>query len=178
MLDVFLPLMGGFARKWSAFAFAIGLFFGLASGTMDDASHGGVLSKWIDASTLPVWGKGFNDTASPFTRLPRSARGVVPSTVWDLSEMSAGLKLSFRTNSSAISVDVEVTGSLAYPHMSATGKSGLSLFSLDESGRWRFAGSSAVWFGPQFQNDTYFSFWAERCGASVPALSANLQRCA
>jgi hypothetical protein len=99
-------------------------------------------------STEPVWhdvrdwgleGRGFDDTANYFDRLPARAKGVVRGAVWNLSRHSAGMMVRFRTDAREIHADYSVTSkNLGMPHMPATGVSGLDLYGKDDSGNWRW----------------------------------------
>ncbi|TWT35020.1 hypothetical protein KOR42_53130 [Thalassoglobus neptunius] len=94
---------------------------------------------WHDVRDWGIEGKGWDDTAKYFDRLPARAEGVVRSNVWNLSRHSAGMLVRFRTDATDISADYAVTSpKLAMPHMPATGVSGLDLYAQDEQGdlRW------------------------------------------
>jgi len=91
---------------------------------------------WYDATSLPVDGRGWTDTAAPYDRLPARAEGVVRPPVWDLSRDSAGMAVRFMTNSPTIGARwVLRDASLAMAHMPATGVSGLDLY-VKDGGRW------------------------------------------
>ena len=94
---------------------------------------------WYDVSRLDVEGRGWNDTASFYDRLPACAEGVVPGAVWNLSHDSAGMCVRFITDATEIAAHWTLRDkSLSMPHMPATGVSGLDLYVLDH-GRWRWA---------------------------------------
>ncbi|MDR1494372.1 MAG: SGNH/GDSL hydrolase family protein [Planctomycetaceae bacterium] len=97
---------------------------------------------WYDAATWNCEGRGWNDTSTPFTRLPERAKEQVTTAVWNLSQHSAGLIVRFKTNASKIQVRHQVAGNLAMPHMTTVGSSGLDLYAKDKNGRWRWAGIS------------------------------------
>lgn len=59
---------------------------------------------WYDCARLPIEGKGWTHTAAPFDRLPATAQGVVPVSVWGLGRNSAGLCLRFSTDASSFRV--------------------------------------------------------------------------
>lgn len=97
---------------------------------------------WHDCQDLTIEGKGWNDTASHYDRLPAKAQGKVPDAVWNLGHDSAGLCVRFATNASSIEVRWSLRGrSLAMPHMPATGVSGVDLYTQDKVGRWHFVGN-------------------------------------
>lgn len=95
---------------------------------------------WRDAAALTLEGKGWDDTAGPYTRLPEKARGLVRDPVWNLAGNSAGLVARFTTNATDIRARWELTGAdLAMNHMPATGMSGLDLY-VKLDGTWRWLG--------------------------------------
>jgi lysophospholipase L1-like esterase len=94
---------------------------------------------WYDVTQWGVEGKGWEDTASFFDRLPARAEDKVRSAVWNLSRHSAGMLVRFETDSAAIHARYTLSSpSLALPHMPATGVSGLDLYARDEQDgdRW------------------------------------------
>lgn len=94
---------------------------------------------WHDATEFEIEGRGWTDTESPYDRLPKRAKGVVPGSVWNLSKHSAGLCVRFQTNARALSVRWDViSDTLAMPHMPATGVSGVDLYRRTANGSWEF----------------------------------------
>ncbi len=98
--------------------------------------------KWYDPlkAGFPVvqhqaWGE---EVGMRFNRLPERAKGTVRPDVWNLSRHSAGLAVYFYSNAPEIKVRYQVSGSLQMPHMSATGVSGVDLYSIDSDGAWHF----------------------------------------
>lgn len=55
--------------------------------------------KWYDILDLGLEGQGWRDTESPYDRLPARAKSIVRSSVWQLSQNSAGLCVRFMTDS-------------------------------------------------------------------------------
>src|SRR5690606_4325483 len=94
---------------------------------------------WYDVNLLSIEGRGWNDTAAKFDRLPARAQGKVRAEVWNLSRQSAGIAVRFVTDSPEIRARWTLTSAnLAMPHMAATGVSGLDLYVRDEKQRWRW----------------------------------------
>jgi hypothetical protein len=95
---------------------------------------------WTDASSLTIDGRGWDDVASPFDRLPARAERVVRPEVWALSRDSTGLYVEFQTDSPLLRARWSVTRErIGMPHMPATGVSGLDLYVWDErENRWRW----------------------------------------
>ncbi|ULQ54736.1 SGNH/GDSL hydrolase family protein [Flavihumibacter fluvii] len=71
-----------------------------------------------------------------YKRLPARAEKTVRRDIWELAQNTAGLIISFRSNSPEIVVRYKVSGSTAFPHMPATGVSGLDLYGIGENGNW------------------------------------------
>lgn len=95
-------------------------------------------------------GQGWNPSLMPpYGRLPLSAENQVRKPVWGLSKNSAGLALRFVTNSEQIVVKYSVKGSQAFPHMPATGVSGIDLYSR-EKGNWLWSAGKYA-FGDTIQ---------------------------
>jgi GDSL-like Lipase/Acylhydrolase family/N-terminus of Esterase_SGNH_hydro-type len=98
--------------------------------------------RWRDAASFEIEGRGWVKTAGPYDRLPDSARNKVSKTAWDLSKETAGVCIRFVTDAAVVSVRWSVTsGSLAMPHMAATGVSGVDLYARSADDSWRFVGN-------------------------------------
>jgi len=93
---------------------------------------------WHPATELGLEGQGWQDTKLPFDRLPRHAEGMVRDAVWNLSRQSSGLALRFTSDARDISARWELAdGALSLPHMPASGKSGLDLYTWVD-GQWKW----------------------------------------
>ena len=100
------------------------------------------------ADDFNVWDPASADTAilegqawpqevkDGYDRFPARAQMMVEKDVWDLSKNSAGLLIKFKSNATTIKVSYQVNGKLAFPHMPATGVSGLDLYGIDRNGKW------------------------------------------
>jgi len=94
---------------------------------------------WIPAlDTLQVvegqaWSK---EVKSFYDRLPARAEKTVRNEVWELSQNSPGLSLRFRSNANEIIVKYVVSEELQFPHMPATGVSGVDLYAKNSDGKW------------------------------------------
>ena len=98
-------------------------------------------TKWYDARTFTVEGKGWSDTAEFYDRLPARAEKLVRPEVWRLSRNSAGLSVRFVTDADTISVRWRLRSpNLALPNMTAIAVSGVDLYTRDK-GIWRWAAS-------------------------------------
>ncbi|GGW38100.1 SGNH/GDSL hydrolase family protein [Arenibacter certesii] len=82
-----------------------------------------------------VEGQAWNNyEIGTYNRLPNKAEGVVRPAVWNLSKNAAGLSIRFWSDAKAIVVRYGVKGSLAMPHMPATGVSGVDLYAKNSDG--------------------------------------------
>ena len=94
---------------------------------------------WNPASSgFPViegqaWPKEVKDA---YDRFPARAEKTITDKVWHLSNNSAGLYIKFKTDAKKLSVRYVVKGKLAFPHMPATGVSGVDLYGIDRDGKW------------------------------------------
>lgn len=129
-------------------------FLILALNSVLATAQDGKLVKWYNPSAPgpPVlhnqlWNG--NELKAFYDRLPRKAN--VRSAVWNLSRNTAGLKLVFQTQATAIYVRYKTgktPSSYAMAHFPATGVSGVDLFAENIDGSW-------VWANGKYQfNDT------------------------
>lgn len=94
---------------------------------------------WHDVTQWGIEGRGYDDVAAYFDRLPVRAQPVVRDKVWDLSLHTTGMAVRFSTDATRIDVDYTLTkDSLDMPHMPATGVSGVDLYTKQD-GKWRWA---------------------------------------
>lgn len=94
---------------------------------------------WYDVADWGVEGRGWDDTASFYDRFPARAEESVPSSVWNLSQQSAGMLVRFVTDSPVLHARYSLRSErLAMPHMPATGVSGLDVYgrTTEEEDRW------------------------------------------
>jgi len=101
----------------------------------------GDVYRWIDIKELGIRGRGWVDDPLLYNRLPAKAETLVPEAVWDLSHHTAGFFVIFKSNATSIKAHWKLTsGRLAFPHMAATGVSGLDLYVRTDDGAWRWLG--------------------------------------
>ncbi len=97
--------------------------------------------KWWNPkdSKVPVISnqKWSNELEAIFHRLPLRAKKQVRKPLWELSKNTAGLAIRFKSNSHHIVVKYTVKGMISFPHMPATGVSGLDLYYKTSNGNWR-----------------------------------------
>eukprot|EP01116_Phalansterium_solitarium_P021383 TRINITY_DN6627_c0_g1_i2.p1 TRINITY_DN6627_c0_g1~~TRINITY_DN6627_c0_g1_i2.p1 ORF type:complete len:786 (+),score=243.87 TRINITY_DN6627_c0_g1_i2:197-2554(+) len=106
---------------------------------------------YTDATQLTIRGRAFNDTPSPYNRLPAAAQSDVRAAVWELSLNSPGLLVAFRTDSPSVYVNYTAANAFGpMVHFPVSGVSGLDLFSLAETASpavYRFVATVEPTFG-------------------------------
>jgi hypothetical protein len=74
-----------------------------------------------------------------FDRLPAAAEKAVTPEVWQRSRISSGMMVRFKTDATSIDVDYKLRSEiLSFPHMAASGVSGVDLYARDLAGKWRW----------------------------------------
>ena len=96
---------------------------------------------WHNIQDWGIEGKGWNDTATYFDRLPARAEKLVPEGVWNLSHSPTGMAVLFATDAPAIHARWQVSSDqLGEPNFPVAGFSGLDLYA--RAGRsWRWVGA-------------------------------------
>jgi hypothetical protein len=95
--------------------------------------------RWYDARHLDLEGRGWNDIASPYDRLPAKAEKIVRDAVWNLSQSSAGMCVHFVADTPSIDVHWKLrSDKIGMPHMPPTGVSGVDLYGRTDDGKWRW----------------------------------------
>ena len=98
-----------------------------------------ILLTWYNATALGVGGKGWTDTKTPFDRLPSRAERQVPEAVWQRSLNSAGLRITFATDSTMIVIRWKLRHpSISSPYLSSMSIAGLDLY-VREGEKWQWA---------------------------------------
>lgn len=92
--------------------------------------------RWFEGASLGIEGRGWNDTAAFWNRLPARAEEAVPSMVWTLSQQTAGMAVRFATDSEEIRA--LWSGGEGMNHMAPSGVSGLDLYRRGPDGEWAF----------------------------------------
>ncbi|MEL1227154.1 MAG: SGNH/GDSL hydrolase N-terminal domain-containing protein, partial [Candidatus Neomarinimicrobiota bacterium] len=75
-----------------------------------------------------------------FQRLPQRYQVSLRKDVWELSENSAGVSISFKTNSSELSVKWTIKLDFSMNHMTNVGVKGIDLY-YKENGKWDYLSS-------------------------------------
>lgn len=93
---------------------------------------------WYNAAAMPIHGKLQEIGTTPFERFPKKLKKKLREPVWELSRNSAGLYIDFQTTGTDIVVRYGVENEIAFPHMPATGVSGIDLYARDEKPGWKW----------------------------------------
>lgn len=101
--------------------------------------------KWIDGRCLPLEGKCFTDVDAFYDRLPRNVTTNVNAGVRAMKHHSSGLQFRFTTDSKTLDFRwTPYSRSLAMDHMPSTGVSGIDVYRMDASGKWRYVKTGRI----------------------------------
>ncbi|MBP5498080.1 MAG: SGNH/GDSL hydrolase family protein [Muribaculaceae bacterium] len=81
---------------------------------------------------------GYDETGTPFTRLPKVLKDSVRPTLWDRSLCTSGYGFRFATDSKRIGIEYNLLWNAHLPHMAYTGIKGTDLYILRDDGVWEF----------------------------------------
>jgi len=95
--------------------------------------------KYVQADELMLLGKGFDNAAVKYGRLPADVS--FRESLVELSTQSAGIAVRFATDSKRIAVRWTLTGNNSMNHMPSTGIKGLDLYSLEDK-QWYYRGTA------------------------------------
>ncbi len=91
----------------------------------------------IDARTLRVINRGWDNCHLAFSRLPSSFQNSFNTSAWACSMHSAGVAVRFATNSRTIGVKYTLWANSHMNHQAPTGTKGMDLYILNEGKEWR-----------------------------------------
>jgi len=117
------------------------LFFCLSLNIVSAQQEEPIMKWWnpVDNEFTVLDGQGWSDgLKAPYDRFPARAEELVRPPVWSLSRHTAGMLLRFTSDAPEITVRYVSKGRKEYgfPHMPATGVSGVDLYGLDLNGNW------------------------------------------
>lgn len=105
--------------------------------------------RYYNSLDFTLINKGFEDSATPFTRLPKQLSDPLRDGLRYVVENSAGIAVRFATNSTAIGVKYELTNNFHMNHMADTGTKGTDLYTRHDDGTWHFVATSIPGKGPE-----------------------------
>jgi len=95
--------------------------------------------KWIDASSLTLYGKITENTFERYGRLPESFKG---THLWELGQHSSGLYVKFKTDASAVTLRWTPLYHSRLDNVIGIASTGLDLYVLTD--KWEFCGAGRV----------------------------------
>ena len=94
--------------------------------------------KYVNALDLRIINKGFDDSLTPYTRIPACLKDSVRSTLWERAQCCTGMAVRFATNSKTVGVRYNLLWNTHMVHMADTGLKGVDLYRLSDSGEWEY----------------------------------------
>lgn len=93
--------------------------------------------RYVDATEFRIINKGWDNTATPYCRLPQYMQDSCRKNQWWLYNHSSGVAIRFATNSVRIAAHYNLINNFHMQHMAMTGIKGTDLYYLnEESGVW------------------------------------------
>ncbi|MDE6268185.1 MAG: SGNH/GDSL hydrolase family protein [Muribaculaceae bacterium] len=93
--------------------------------------------KYVDATSLRIINKGFDDSERVFSRLPKYLQDSVRPDLWDRQQCSSGMGIRFATDSKSIGIRYDLFWNTHMIHMADTGLKGTDLYILEGDSVWR-----------------------------------------
>lgn len=93
--------------------------------------------KYVDATTLRIINKGYDDSERVFTRLPKYLQDSVRANLWNRQECSSGMGIRFATDSRSVGIRYDLLWDTHMIHMADTGLKGTDLYILEGDSVWR-----------------------------------------
>ena len=93
--------------------------------------------QYVDATSLRIINKGFDDSERVFSRLPANLRDSLREGLWDRQQCSAGMGIRFATDSKSVGVRYDLLWNTHMIHMADTGLKGTDLYIFEGDSIWR-----------------------------------------
>lgn len=114
------------------------------------AQENTVPKRYVDATSLRIINKGFNDSERVFSRLPAYLQDSVRDGLWDRQQCSAGMGIRFATDSRSVGVKYDLLWNTHMIHMADTGLKGTDLYIFEGDTVWRHVNTNR----PYIKKDT------------------------
>ncbi len=98
--------------------------------------------EYHNALEFTLINKGWDNTSTPYTRLPESSNIDSRKGLRTVVENSAGIGVRFATDSKAIGVRYKLRNNFHMNHMADTGTKGTDLYICHDDGSWHFVATS------------------------------------
>ena len=109
----------------------------LAIPAMQAQDKAAMPKKHVDATSLRIINKGFDDSERVFSRLPKSLQDSVREGLWDRQQCSSGMGIRFATDSRTVGIRYDLLWNTHMIHMADTGLKGTDLYILEGDSVWR-----------------------------------------
>ena len=93
--------------------------------------------QYVDATSLRIINKGFDDSERVFSRLPANLQDSLREGLWDRQQCSAGMGIRFATDSKSVGVRYDLLWNTHMIHMADTGLKGTDLYIFEGDSVWR-----------------------------------------
>lgn len=99
--------------------------------------------RYEDATQFRIINRGWNNTATPYSRMPQYMQDSCRENQWWLYNHSAGIGIRFATNSKRIAAQYNLINNFHMQHMAMTGIKGTDLYYLnEETNRWEYVNTA------------------------------------
>lgn len=102
------------------------------------AEETAVSKEYIDASSLRIINKGWDNTLRKYTRIPAELEDSVRPELWERAQCSSGIGVRFATDSRSVGVKYELLWDTHMVHMADTGLKGTDLYACDGDTAWHY----------------------------------------
>ena len=111
--------------------------------------------KWVNALELRMINKGFDNSLTPYTRIPKYLKDSVRPTLWERAQCSSGIGIRFASNSKRIAVRYNLLWNTHMAHMADTGLKGTDLYRLSDDGVWQYVNTNRPSKSDSIQQKVY-----------------------
>ena len=116
--------------------------------------------RYVSGLEFRMINKGFDNTYSPYTRLPLNVEDSIKkdksrSGLLDRGRNSAGMAIRFASNSARIGVRYNLTWNFHMAHMADTGIKGTDLYILNDEGKWEYVNTNRPYKKDSIQTKIY-----------------------
>lgn len=98
--------------------------------------------KYVNALDLRMINKPFENSLTPYTRIPAYLKDSVRPTLWERAQCSSGMAVRFATNSKSVGVRYNLLWNTHMAHMADTGLKGTDLYIMNDKGKWEYVNTN------------------------------------
>ncbi len=111
--------------------------------------------KYVNALDLRIINKGFDDSLTPYTRIPMCLKDSVRPTLWERAQCSTGMAVRFATDSKKVAVRYNLLWNTHMVHMADTGLKGVDLYRLSDEGQWEYVNTCRPYKSDSIQTKVF-----------------------